>query len=150
MSPKELSLDVDIERKDKSLPRFVVVPDGVVSPWALSGTTAVEVTINEVAVGRRNLKKWGGDRDCWFVDLTDRHCAQAGVDTGDRVRLLLRMPAEQMPSELKKLIKSDAAARAAWEHRSPSQQRMLCDHVFEAKQPGTRERRARKALLGNV
>lgn len=150
MSKKNIAVTVEIERKDAALPRFVVVPESAVAPWALTGTTAVEVALNGIEVGRRNLKKWGRGRDCWFLDLPDRLCARVGLETCDRVRLSLRLTAVDLPVELQSLIDSDDAARAAWDRRTTSQRRMLCDHIFEAKQAATRTRRAKKALLGDT
>ena len=148
MKPRQIELPAEIERKDKALPRFATFPLESVAAWALSGTTSVEVAINGTAVGRRNLKKWGKGRDVWFVDLPDRLCAQAGVETGDQAQITLRLAADDTPAELQALIKKNVKARAAWEQRTPSEQRMLRDHILEAKRPETRERRARKALLG--
>ena len=96
-------------------------------------------------VGRRSLKRWD-DRKCWWMDLPDALCRKAHVDTGDRVKLSVRIASEELPVELARLIKIDPAARARWERLTPGQQRMLREEILAAKQPVTRERRAARAL----
>jgi uncharacterized protein YdeI (YjbR/CyaY-like superfamily) len=46
------------------------------------------------------------------------------------------------------LLKADRAARAAWDRLTRAQQRMLREVIGAAKQSATRERRARRVLLG--
>jgi hypothetical protein len=105
------------------------VPISKVDPWKLQGTTTVEVTTNGVNVGRRSLKRWG-DRGCWFIDLADAVCRKANVETGDRVKLSLKIGSEELPEELAQLIKRDSTARARWEQLTPSQKRMLREEVL--------------------
>jgi Bacteriocin-protection, YdeI or OmpD-Associated len=135
-----------VERKDPSLPRFVVIPSQSLLPWMLHGTTTVQVTLNDVDLGRRSLKRWGRERDCWFVDLTSVHCKAAGVDTGDRAVLEVRRATTELPDELTRLIAGDSIARRCWEALSPARQRALAEHVRAAKQAGTRVRRAAAGL----
>ena len=136
-----------VERKATSLPRFVVVPSSPLKAWRLEGTTPVEVAAGGVSLGRRNLKRWGKGRDCWFIDLSDSLCRRAGVDTGDRITLELRKASEALPTELSRLLENSETARRAWAARTASQQRMLADNVRAARQSSTRARRAAKALL---
>ena len=59
----------------------------VLEAWALTGTTPVDVTINGVAVERRNVKFW--DAAKWFFNITVRDCKKVGIDTGDTVELVI-------------------------------------------------------------
>jgi len=140
-----LKVTSTIEHKDEGLPRFVCVPISKVEPWKLNGTTTVEVNLNGVDIGRRSLKRWDG-RDCWWMDLADAVCHKVNVETGDRVKLILKMASEELPAELTQLIEKNSQARARWEQLTPGQKRMLREELLAAKQPTTRERRAARAL----
>ena len=133
-----------IERKYPKLPRFLVVPIDVVASLGLERTTVVEGMLNGVEIGRRTIKPW--DERRWFIELPEPLCRRAGVDTGDSVTLTFRIAADDLPAELSQLITSDRNAKAASERLSISQQRMLREHIASAKQPGTRQRRAARAL----
>ena len=140
-------IDSVVERKTPGLPRFVVVPSAALERWQLTGTTVVQARPNDVDLGRRSLKHWGA-RDCWFIDLTAKQCLAAEVDTGDRVRLQLRLASTEPPDELSALIASDPGARSVWEGFSPARRRQLSEHVRSARRTETRLRRARLGLLG--
>jgi hypothetical protein len=112
----------------------------------VSGTTPVEVILNGIAVGRRHLKFWGRERDCWFIELPDRLCRQARVDTGDQIFITLERASTALPEELSTLITNDLGARRRWESMTTGQQRQLAERVREAKLPLTRRRRAERAL----
>ena len=116
-----------------------------VDPLGLSGTTTVELSINDVSVGRRSLKRWD-DRDCWWMDLSNDVCKKAGIATGDVVKLVLSIASDELPEELADLIKKNAVARKRWEKLTPGQQRMLREEVLAAKQSATRARRAARGL----
>ena len=143
---KTIEIRAAVERKASSLPRYVEVDSAALGSWSLTSTTAVEVTLDGVDIGRRNLKKWGRGRDCWFIDLPEVACRKAGVDTGDSVVVVLRRAAADLPEELSTLLSSDASARETWTGLTQSQQRMLADHVRAAKKEETRVSRAEKAL----
>lgn len=134
-----------IEHKHQGLPRFICIPLSAVAALKLAGTTTVELTMSGVNVGRRSLKRWD-DGKCWWMDLPDVICRKANVDTGDRVKLSLRIASEQLPKELARLIERDSAARVRWERLTPSQKRMLREEVLAAKQSATRASRAARAL----
>jgi hypothetical protein len=139
-----IHVDAIIERKDPRLPRFIVVPDGAVKPWKLAETTTVTGLINGHELGRRSLKKW--DEERWFIELPQPLCQGAGVDTGDRVELAIRMASGKLPDELATLIAADPRAKSAWERLTPGSRRMLREHVAVAKQSATRARRAATGL----
>lgn len=135
-----------VERKQDDLPRFAVVPAAALAAWGLGGTTAVEVCVNDAPAARRTIKRWDAAR--WFVSVTEEDCRRFRLNTGDEVKLTLRPASEDLPAELSELLRSEGAARATWERLTPGQQRMLREEIAAAKQPATRARRARKALLG--
>lgn len=111
----------------------------------MQGTTKVEVTMNGVDIRRRGLKRWD-DRNCWWMDLSNDVCRKANVETGDRVKLILKIASEELPAELAQLIKPNSQARARWERLTPGRKRMLREEDLAAKQAGTRARRAARAL----
>jgi hypothetical protein len=115
---RTLNVTSIIEHKHKGLPRFVCIPTSKVARLKLPRTTTVELTMNGVEVGRRSLKRWD-DRKCWWMDLPDALCRKANIDTGDRVELSLRIASEKLPVELARLIQTDPAACARWEHLTP-------------------------------
>ncbi|MFN0058442.1 MAG: YdeI/OmpD-associated family protein [Planctomycetota bacterium] len=139
-----VNLLCDVDRKDRRLPRFMVVPARLLDAWKLDGTAIVEATVNGVEVGRRSLKKWNDDR--WFVELPQPLCDRAEVDTGDRVNLSLRLASEKLPEELATLLANSRPAQAAWAKLTPAQQRMLSEEVLAAKSADTRRRRAGRRL----
>lgn len=143
---QSIEVSAVVERKQDDLPRFVVVPSAALAPWRRSGTTVVEVCINETPVERRTIKQWDAGR--WFISITASDCRRLGIDTGDNVRLSLGVAPADLPEELAELLRTDERARAAWEQLTVSQQRMLREEVASARQSATRARRARKALVG--
>ena len=148
MSQLPVELTATIERKQPSLPRFVVVPARLLESWALNGATVVEATLNGIGIGRRTLKRWDDRR--WFVELPQPVCERCGVDVGAAVVLRLAVAAEELPAELLHLLDADPAARAAWAALTASGQRMLREHVLAANGAATRLRRAAKALRGGI
>lgn len=143
-APTPLRLTAIVERKHSRMPRFLVVPSAKVASWRIEETTVVEGMLNGIEIGRRTLKRWDDQR--WFIDLPEPLCQRAQIDTGDSVTLVLRIASTGLPEELARLLADDPAAKAAWEHLTSSQKRMLREHVAAAKQPATRERRAAHAL----
>jgi uncharacterized protein YdeI (YjbR/CyaY-like superfamily) len=73
-------------------------------------------------------------------------CERAGVDTGDRVNLSLRLASDEFPDELATVLTESRRARAAWAKLTPAQQRMLREEIFAAKSADARRRRAERAL----
>ncbi len=133
-----------IERKDGRLPRFLAVRARMIDGWKLDRTTIVEASIDGFAIGRRSLKQL--DEDRWFIELAQPMCERAGVDTGDRVKLSLRLASDDLPDELATLLARDRFAQAAWAKLTAAQQRMLREEVIAAKRPETRRRRAECGL----
>ena len=144
-SSDEARIDATVERKHPSLPRFLVVPGDAVASWGLEQTTVVEVELDGTPIGRRSLKRWP-DRDGWFFDLTEAQARKGRVDTGDAVRVSLRLASTALPRELSALLASDARARATWDALTEARRRMLAEHVRSARRAATRRRRAEGAL----
>jgi len=142
---KTLSVIATIEHKHEGLPRFVCLPEKDIAPWKLKATTTVELSINNIKVGRRTLKHWD-ERNSWWMDLSNDVCRKAGIDTGDVVKLTLAIASAELPEELAGLIEKNSIARQRWEKLTPGQQRMLREEVLAAKQSATRSRRAARAL----
>lgn len=130
-----------IERKHATLPRYVVIPAEIPQAWELNGTTTVVGTLNGVDMGRRGLKNWG-DGKRWFFELPEPLCRAAGVDTGDVITLTFA-PCEPVPTEVRALISCNDAFARTWATLTPGRQRQFCEWVASAKQPSTRENRAR-------
>jgi len=80
------------------------------------------------------------------MELPQPLCEKAGIETGDRVELEMRVASEELPAELAELLASDALAKKAWERLSASSRRMVREHVAAAKQTETRARRAEAAV----
>lgn len=129
------------ERKHAKLPRYVVIPAHIPQAWELTGTTTVVGTLNGLDMGRRGLKNWGDGRR-WFFELPEPLCRAAGVDTGDVITLTF-VPCDPVPTEVRALISSNAAFSRTWATLTPGRQRQFCEWVASAKQPSTREKRAR-------
>lgn len=144
MVPTAISMAAVIDRHHTQMPRYVVVPSSVVAEWALEGTTVVEGEINGHSMGRRSLKPWDDER--WFIDLPEKLCRTAGVETGDRVDLEIRIASADLPLELSRLLTESPSARHRWDQLSFSRQRMIREYILAAKRPETRERRAHKSL----
>ena len=142
---KEIVVTSTVIRHHPQFSRLVTIPLEKIAPWKLTGTTTVEGTINDAELGRRSLKRWD-ERECWWIDLPEPLCKKAKLETGDTVKLTIRLAAEDLPAELKQLLKENPDAKARWSKLTPAQQRMLREEIFAAKTPATRLRRATKIL----
>ena len=142
---KEIVVTTKVIRHHPQFSRLVTIPLEELAPWKLTGTTTVEGTINSTELGRRSLKRWD-ERKCWWIDLPDPLCKKAKLETGDGVKLTIRLASEDLPQELTQLIQVNPAAKARWTTLTPAQQRMLREEIFAAKTSATRLRRATKAL----
>ena len=142
---KEIVVTSKVIRHHPQFSRLVTIPLETIAPWKLEGTTTIEGKINETELGRRSLKRWD-ERKCWWIDLPEPLCNKAKVDTGDTVKLTIRLASEALPPELKQLLKENPDAKARWSKLTPAQQRMLREEIFAAKTSATRVRRAAKVL----
>ena len=142
---KEITVTSKVIRHNPQFSRLVTIPLDTIEPWKLTGTTTVEGTINDTDLGRRSLKRWD-DRECWWIDLPEPLCKKARLETGDKVQLTIRVASDELPDELKDLLKENSAAKTNWEKLSQPQQRMLREEIFAAKNSATRRRRAERLL----
>ncbi len=90
-NPKESSLGLmaKLQRKDPKLPRFVVVPNMLVSDWGVKENVTIVGELNGVNLGRRSLKRWDADR--WFIQVPEPVCKKANVDIGDMVTVTMQI-----------------------------------------------------------
>ena len=142
---KEIVVSTKVIRHHPQLSRLVTIPVEQIAKWKLSGTTTIEGTINGTELGRRSLKRWD-ERNCWWIDLPGPLCKKAKLETGDEVRLTIRLASEGLPPELEQLLDENAIAKSNWAKLTPAQQRMLREEIFAAKSSATRIKRAAKSL----
>src|SRR6185503_2787663 len=143
--PEEITVTSKVIRHNPQFSRLVTIPLAEIEPWKLTGTTTVEGTINDTDLGRRSLKRWD-ERQCWWIDLPEPLCKKARLETGDEVKLTIRLASEDLPDELKDLLTNNSEAKSNWEQLTQAQQRMLREDIFAAKNATTRRRRAERLL----
>lgn len=142
---KEIVVSTKVIRHHPQLSRLVTIPVEQIAKWKLSGTTTIEGTINGTELGRRSLKRWD-ERNCWWIDLPEPLCKKAKLETGDEVRVTIRLASEDLPQELEQLLNENPTAKANWTKLTSAQQRMLREEIFAAKSAATRLKRAIKGL----
>jgi len=141
-TPSEVCLSAKLQRKDPSLPVYLVIADRHIRHWNLSGTSVIEGTANGVPFGRRTIKSWGKGGDDWFVELTSSFCTSARLNVGDTVSLNIKLADMSTPEELESLFSGKKDIEYAWTALSESQRRAASEHIRAAKTQSTRERRA--------
>lgn len=142
---KEIVVLSKVIRHNPQFSRLVTIPIEQIAKWKLTETATIEGTINETELGRRSLKRWD-ERNCWWIDLPEPLCKKAKLETGDEVKLTIRLASEDLPVELEQLLKENATAKATWTKLTTAQQRMLREDIFAAKTSATRVKRAAKVL----
>ena len=136
-----ISFDAVIERIAPEVPRFIVYPG---KAWDETGTFIVDVSLNGIPIGLRNLIPW--KERGWHFGLSQPMCRKVGMETGDRVHVEMRRLGDTRPQELQDLFKSDPRAEKAWKRLSAGERRDFVLFVADAKKPETRMRRARRLL----
>ena len=136
-----ITFDATVERIAPEVPRFVVYPGRA---WDETGTFIVDVSLNGIPIGLRNLIPW--KERGWHFGLSEPMCRKAGIDTGDPVHVEMRRSPDARPDELKELLKKNPQARKSWDGLSAGEQRDFVLFVASAKKPETRLRRARRLL----
>ena len=144
--PKQIKVTSTVIRHNPQFSRIVTIPLDVIAPWKIEHTTVIEGTINGVHLGRRSLKRWD-DRNCWWIDLPEPLCKKARLETGAAVELVIQRASEELPAELRNVLKENAAATRKWDKLTKAQQRMLREDLLSAKTSATRVKRAEKWLL---
>lgn len=137
----QLSFDAEIERISPEVPRYIVYPG---EAWDESTTFIVEVALNGIPIGLRNLIPW--KERGWHFGLSEPLCRKVGVDTGDRVHVEMCRLGDTRPRELQELLENNRRARKAWDSLSDGERRDFVLFVADAKKPETRIRRARRLL----
>lgn len=138
-----ICFEAAIERIAPEVPRFVVYPGRA---WDESGTFTVEVSLNGVSIGLRNLIPW--KERGWHFGLSQPMCRKVGVEMGDRVQVEMRKPGDPRPAELRDFLEGDWKAQKAWNGLSEADRRDFVLFVAGAKKPETRMRRARRLVGG--
>jgi hypothetical protein len=136
-----ICFDAVIERIAPEVPRFIVYPG---KAWDEAGTFTVDVSLNGIPIGLRNLIPW--KERGWHFGLSQPVCRKVGMETGDRVHVEMRRLGDTRPHELRELLKSDPKAEKAWKGLSAGERRDFVLFVADAKKPETRMRRARRLL----
>ena len=142
MADEHISFHAVIERIAPEVPRFVVYPG---KAWDEIGTFIVDVSLNGIPIGLRNLIPW--KERGWHFGLSEPMCRKGGVETGDSVHVVMRRLGDTRPQELEELLRSDPRAQKAWNLLPVGERRDFILFVADARKPETRTRRA-KRLLG--
>ena len=132
---------------------YVAVPAAVRDALGARGRTSVTGTVDGFAISGQVMPYSFPDAAKVVVlGITKATRAAIGKEIGDEVEVELvrddtsRSAATEIPAELRSALDRDALARAAFERLAPSHRREHAQHVAEAKQPATRERRAERAI----
>jgi hypothetical protein len=132
---------------------YVEVPGDARAALGASGRTSITGTIDGfVIVGQVMPYSLPGKGKLVLLGLTKATRAAIGKGIGDEVEVELarddtpRSANLQLPDELSAALDADPVARAAFDRLAPSHRREHAQHVAEAKQPATRERRAARVV----
>lgn len=136
---RPLSFETRVERHHPNLPRFIVLAIDPIRQWGVNGTFVAQAEFNGKSIGRRSVKPWGDGR--WFMDVTQKHCEDLGLDTGAAVHVTLHFIADPTPDDLAAIFAANARLEANWGRFSESRRRQLSEWVQDAKQPAMRQRR---------
>jgi hypothetical protein len=144
---EKIAFDAVIERIAPEVPRFIVYPG---KAWNETETFIVDVSLNGLSIGLRNLIPW--KERGWHFGVSQPMCHKVGLETGDRVRVEMHRLGDALPPELRELLQGDPKAHKAWSTLSAGERRDFILFVAEARKPETRTRRARRLLgaAGNV
>ena len=139
---------------------YVAVPDAARDALGAGGRTSVTGTIDGFAiVGQVMPYSFPDVGKVVLLGITKATRAAIGKDVGDEVEVELvrddasRSATFEMPAELQAALEGDSSAKAAFDQLAPSHRREYAQHVAEAKQAATRERRAERVvdeLLGRA
>jgi hypothetical protein len=132
---------------------YVPVPDEARDALGATGRTSVTGTIDGFAiVGQVMPYTFPDVGKVTLFGITKATRAAIGKDIGDEVEVELvrddqsRSATFDMPAELQAALDADPKAKAAFDALAPSHRREHAQFVAEAKQAGTRERRAQRVL----
>jgi hypothetical protein len=132
---------------------YVPVPDVSREELGATGRTSVTGTVDGFAiVGQVMPYSFPDVGQVVLLGLTKATRAAIGKDIGDEVEVELtrddrsRSASFDMPAELQAALDRSDVAKAAFEALAPSRRREHAQHVGEAKQAVTRERRASRVI----
>jgi len=132
---------------------YVPVPDEAREALGATGRTSVTGTIDGFAiVGQVMPYTFPDVGKVTLFGITKATRAAIGKDIGDEVEVELirddrsRSATFEMPAELETALAADSKAKAAFDALAPSHRREHAQFVAEAKQAGTRERRAERVV----
>ena len=132
---------------------YVRVPEVARAELGAGGRTSVTGTVDGFAIVGQVMPYSIPDvGKVVLLGLTKATRAAIGKDIGDEVEVQLtrdersRSATFAMPAELQAMLEANAAARSAFEALAPSRRREAAQHVAEAKQAATRERRAARIV----
>jgi Bacteriocin-protection, YdeI or OmpD-Associated/Domain of unknown function (DUF1905) len=142
-----------VELLPAPLGTFVEIPAEVVAALNVTGRTSVVGTIDGQPFRNQFMPYTveGHGRTVMMV-VNKAVRTSLGKANGDTVEFDLerdersRSADIEVPPELAAALAADPAATAAWDALAPSHRREYAEHVAEAKQPATRERRAAKTV----
>lgn len=137
-----MKIKTKLQRKDPSLPVYVVVSGKFVKPWGLNATTIIEGTANGFPFGRRTIKAWGKGTDDWFVEFTAPFCKTAGLNVGDDIVLELQRADTSTPEELQSLLTNSKKLASLWLALPERDRRDAGEYIRAGKALATREKRA--------
>jgi bacteriocin resistance YdeI/OmpD-like protein/uncharacterized protein DUF1905 len=132
---------------------YVPVPDEAREALGATGRTSVTGTIDGFAiVGQVMPYTFPDVGKVTLFGITKATRGAIGKDIGDEVEVELirddrsRSAVFDMPAELQAAFDADPMAKAAFDALAPSHRREHAQFVAEAKQAGTRERRAGRVV----
>jgi len=126
---------------------YFFVPFSVEKVFGSKAQVKVRGTVNGVPF-RSSLFPRGGGRHYMVVNKDIRD--GAGVKRGDTVSVVMEADTAErnvtVPGELRKALAADPAAKAVFDKFSFTHRKAYTDYVGMARQAGTRQRRAGKAV----
>jgi len=139
------TFDAELEVSGKSA-TGIAVPQQVIDGFDAGKKVAVVVTIN----GHTYRSSVGPYRGANMLPVSAEHRDAAGIAAGETVTVSLELDTEprviEVPDDLAAALDADAAARAAFEALSYSNQRAHVLAVTGAKAADTRARRVAKVV----
>jgi len=125
---------------------LVEVPAEVVAALGGRGRIPVQASFNGVPY-RGSIVRMGG---VMMLGVTKAIMAEGGAGPGDAIDVVVEndeAPREvEVPPELRKALKRNRAAAAAWYRLSFSHRREYVGHIAEAKREETRARRVERTI----
>jgi len=130
---------------NKAFP-YIELPFDTVAFFGTKARVPVRVTIHGAEM-QMSLAPMGGRHVLGFRrELAE--CAK--IKVGDTVRVTIERDdaprTVEAPPELAKALRTNAAAKRAWQALAPSHQREHAEAILSAKRPETRARRVEKAM----